>query len=396
MKKVLLSLAAAVLVFTGCGKKVDRLEEFKTAFSKIESAEMKIEAKMGLEQDGMNVDVNIPMTMKVSEKGLYVKLEKNTFIEQNIELYGLIEKEKMTLYIPSIDEESNVIENAKIRTIENSTYSIIDAVRMQYMENLLSVDGGEVPLNGNVKDLKISGEHAISGTWYIDNTQTSTTRGIIVTGVKFDSMMDYTCSNGKVENWGETTQKITFNDEYKVVCSKDDNVDEKVTMKLELDLNDENFKDFTENLDEAKVEMRDLNKYLTDKVIVFVEEKDGLDYYQFVINDDLLKKIAEDNDEEYENVNMEIKFDVYIDSKTKTLSKIEFDLKEFFNDYMNSDLADEESLEDFDVYSEMIKTLLFTIEFKNVNNTTITIPQDVIDNAVDISGLLDMDSLSEY
>ena len=279
MKKVLLSLAAAVLVFTGCGKKVDRLEEFKTAFSKIESAEMKIEAKMGLEQDGMNVDVNIPMTMKVSEKGLYVKLEKNTFIEQNIELYGSIEKEKMTLYIPNFDEEFNIKEGF---------------------------------------------------------------------------------------------------------------------MKLELDLNDEDFKDFTENLDEAKVEMKDLNKYLTDKVIVFVEEKDGLDYYQFVINDDLLKKIAEDNDEEYENVNMEIKFDVYIDSKTKTLSKIEFDLKEFFNDYMNSDLADEETLEDFDVYAEMIKTLLFTIEFKNVNNTTITIPQDVIDNAVDISGLLDMDSLSEY
>ena len=279
MKKVLLSLAAAVLVFTGCGKKVDRLEEFKTAFSKIESAEMKIEAKMGLEQDGMNVDVNIPMTMKVSEKGLYVKLEKNTFIEQNIELYGSIEKEKMTLYIPNFDEEFNIKEGF---------------------------------------------------------------------------------------------------------------------MKLELDLNDEDFKDFTENLDEAKVEMKDLNKYLTDKVIVFVEEKDGLDYYQFVINDDLLKKIAEDNDEEYENVNMEIKFDVYIDSKTKTLSKIEFDLKEFFNDYMNSDLADEESLEDFDVYAEMIKTLLFTIEFKNINNTTITIPQDVIDNAVDISGLLDMDSLSEY
>ena len=279
MKKVLLSLAAAVLVFTGCGKKVDRLEEFKTAFSEIESAEMKIEAKMGLEQDGMSVDASIPMTMKVSEKGLYVKLEKNTFIEQNIELYGSIEKEKMTLYIPNFDEEFNIKEGF---------------------------------------------------------------------------------------------------------------------MKLEFDLNDEDFKDFTENLDEAKVEMKDLNKYLTDKVIVFVEEKDGLDYYQFVINDDLLKKIAEDNDEEYENVNMEIKFDVYIDSKTKTLSKIEFDLKEFFNDYMNSDLADEESLEDFDVYAEMIKTLLFTIEFKNVNNTTITIPQDVIDNAVDISGLLDMDSLSEY
>ena len=268
MKKVLLSLAAAVLIFTGCGKKVDRLEEFKTAFSSIKSAEVKMEAKMSLEQEGMNVDVNIPMTMKVSEKGVYAKLEKNTFIEQDIELYGSIEKEKVTLYIPSFDEEFNIGEGF---------------------------------------------------------------------------------------------------------------------MKLELDLNDESLKDYTEGLDEVKEE--DVDKYLTDKVIVFVEEKDGLDHYQVVINDELLEQIAKDNNEEFEKTNMEIKFDVYIDSKTKTLSKIEFDFKDLI-----AKVAETGELEDEDFDLEMIKTFLFTIEFKNVNNTTVTIPQSVIDNATSLSGSEDVET----
>ena len=268
MKKVLLSLAAAVLVFTGCGKKVDRLEEFKTAFSSVKSAEVRMEVKASLAQDGMNVDVNIPMTMKVSEKGVYAKLEKNTFIEQDIELYGSIEKEKVTLYIPSFDEEFNIGEGF---------------------------------------------------------------------------------------------------------------------MKLELDLNDESLKDYTEGLEEVKEE--DVDKYLTDKVIVFVEEKDGLDHYQVVINDELLEQIAKDNNEEFEKTNMEIKFDVYIDSKAKTLAKIEFDFKDLI-----AKVAETGELEDEDFDLEMIKTFLLTIEFKNVNNTTVTIPQSVIDNATSLSGSNDVDT----
>ena len=268
MKKVLLSLAAAVLVFTGCGKKVDRLEEFKTAFSSIKSAEVKMEAKMSLEQEGMNVDVNIPMTMKVSENALYAKLEENILIAEPIELYSSFNNEKVTLYIPSFDEEFNIGEGF---------------------------------------------------------------------------------------------------------------------MKLELDLNDESLKDYTEGLDEVKEE--DVDKYLTDKVIVFVEEKDGLDHYQVVINDELLEQIAKDNNEEFEKTNMEIKFDVYIDSKAKTLAKIEFDFKDLI-----AKVAETGELEDEDFDPEMIKTFLLTIEFKNVNNTTVTIPQSVIDNATSLSGSNDVET----
>ena len=91
----------------------------------------------------------------------------------------------------------NVIENAKLKALENSTYGLIDAVRMQYMENLMNSTDGTVALSGNVTDLTVSGEQPSAGTWTITNTKDAAdgTRGIAVTGVVFQSMKDYTCAN---------------------------------------------------------------------------------------------------------------------------------------------------------------------------------------------------------
>ena len=106
----------------------------------------------------------------------------------------------------------NVIENAKLKALENSTYGLIDAVRMQYMENLMNSTrdcdpdgnpaittncGGVVDLTGSVTDLTVSGEQPSAGTWTITNTKDAAdgTRGIAVTGVVFQSMKDYTCAN---------------------------------------------------------------------------------------------------------------------------------------------------------------------------------------------------------
>ena len=114
----------------------------------------------------------------------------------------------------------NVIENAKIKAMENSTYGLIDAVRMQYMESLLNDVDGTVDLTGSVTTLTVSGEHPTAGNWYIDSAKASTTRGIVVTGVQFASMDGYTCSNGSVSGWGTAQQAITFNTGYKVVCAK--------------------------------------------------------------------------------------------------------------------------------------------------------------------------------
>ena len=89
----------------------------------------------------------------------------------------------------------NVIENAKIKSLENSCYGVIDAVRTKYAEGLLNSKNGLVDLTGDVADLTIAGEHPYMGTWTIDNSKDSDERGIKIEGVKFASMKNYTCYN---------------------------------------------------------------------------------------------------------------------------------------------------------------------------------------------------------
>ncbi len=117
----------------------------------------------------------------------------------------------------------NVIENAKLKALENSCYGVIDAVRTQYAENLLNSENGKVTLSGDVDDLTLSGEHPYYGTWEIDNLSTSTERGIKIQNVKFKSMKNYTCSN--VDSNGLITNKIN--------CIKDaiDEVNPTITPK---------------------------------------------------------------------------------------------------------------------------------------------------------------------
>ena len=108
----------------------------------------------------------------------------------------------------------NVIENAKIKSLENSCYGVIDAVRTKYAEGLLNSTDGTVDLGGttdNVLDLTVSGEKPIQGTWTIDNTKNSDERGIKIVEVKFASMKNYTCSN--VDENDKITSKVT--------CEKD-------------------------------------------------------------------------------------------------------------------------------------------------------------------------------
>ena len=119
----------------------------------------------------------------------------------------------------------NVIENAKLKSLENSCYGVIDAVRTKYAEGLLNSEDGTIDLDGNVTDLSVSGEHPIAGTWKIDNSKNSVDRGIRIEGVKFASMKDYTCTN--VDENGEITGKVN--------CEKDgpDEVQPTITPKNE-------------------------------------------------------------------------------------------------------------------------------------------------------------------
>ena len=114
----------------------------------------------------------------------------------------------------------NVIENAKIKSLENSCYGVIDAVRTNYSENLLNSTreckdendkncGGKIETNGNVEELTVAGEQPSGGSWVIVNDpKAENGRGIQITDVTFDSMKGYFCSNDL------TTGKVK--------CEKDD------------------------------------------------------------------------------------------------------------------------------------------------------------------------------
>ena len=101
----------------------------------------------------------------------------------------------------------NVIENAKIKSLENSCYGVIDAVRTKYAEGLLNLNQ---ITNGNVNELTVSGEKPIDGTWTIDNSKDSEQRGIKIDNVRFSSMKDYACSNDL--ETGKVSCKKTYKD----------------------------------------------------------------------------------------------------------------------------------------------------------------------------------------
>ena len=101
----------------------------------------------------------------------------------------------------------NVIENAKLKSLENSCYGVIDAVRTKYAEGLLNSENGTVKLSGNVTEITVSGEQPIEGTWEIDNSSDSNNRGIKIKDVKFASMKDYICTN--VNSDGTINSKVT-------------------------------------------------------------------------------------------------------------------------------------------------------------------------------------------
>ena len=134
----------------------------------------------------------------------------------------------------------NVIENAKIKSLENSCYGVIDAVRTNYSENLLNSTreckdendkncGGKIETNGNVKELTVAGEQPSGGSWVIVNDpKAENGRGIQITDVTFDSMKGYFCSNdlttGKVkcEKGNKTQTELTFKE--KVLGENNSNI----------------------------------------------------------------------------------------------------------------------------------------------------------------------------
>ena len=122
----------------------------------------------------------------------------------------------------------NVIENAKIKSLEKSCYGVIDAVRTKYAEGLLNLNK---ITTGDVNELTVAGEKPIAGTWTIYNSKDSVEKGIKIEGVKFASMKDYVCTN--VNSDGTINSNVT--------CTKENDVSSEPILKEKLlGINDSN------------------------------------------------------------------------------------------------------------------------------------------------------------
>lgn len=140
--------------------------------------------------------------------------------------------------------------------------------------------------------------------------------------------------------------------------------------------------DEVKNIEQEKVNFKDL---LTENNFKYIGEENSLDHYQLILDDTFYKNLYSeiddfDLDEEYLNQikNQKYYIDIYLNSKDN-LEKIVLD----FSNFMETDEFDK---------------LLVTIEFKDLNNTIISIPQEVINSAIDINDYYknSWDSLYNY
>jgi len=126
-----------------------------------------------------------------------------------------------------------------------------------------------------------------------------------------------------------------------------------------------------------------LNKFeLTDvidkKHFVYVEEVDELNHYELIIDQELIDKLKEYNEEESTEI-MElekaIKVDFYI-SKSNDISKIELDM---------SDVLTEE---------DFVSNLILSLELKDLNKTKVEIPNEALNAVTDLETYIENNSIS--
>ena len=287
----------------------------------------------------------------------------------------------------------NVIENAKLKSLENSCYGIIDGVRTKYAEGLLNSIDGTVKLKGNVTEITVSGEQPIAGTWEIDNSSDSDNRGIKIKDVKFGSMKDYTCTN--VNSDGTINSKVT--------CTKGGSED-----IVETDLSCFDYEKATvlevdeTNCPDAMVSLAEITKTEAENFCNGTGQFDNLtindllktddeEELQFYIDEGILKK-SETNDitingykcYEGNSGNLPTITDIVIPSNTKTINKMAFALMNITS--VNFDKAKNlSSILDGAFYFDKITnltipdsvTIISDSAFANNQLTNVTIPNGV-------------------
>lgn len=271
MKKYFNIILVCLLFITGCGKKETSVEVLnKVLTNETESSSVTVKASIDfeMEQDGMNIDLPLSLTMKVdTENGkngnMMFELADNPFIGK-LEMYANIKEEEMTMYMPS---------------------SIIDLmVGLENTEN----------------------------KWII--------------------------------------QKETIEKEEETEFS----------------------------LDEYKKEVSKIMEVVKEDDFVFIEKTDGTSHYQLKITADLVKRILEKMEEEYDSsldemLKEEIVLDMYI--KDYMITKIEFDMTKVLKS-----ISEEIEEDSFDM--QAIKKLTLSVEAVDYDKTIVTIPEEVKNQAI--------------
>lgn len=130
--------------------------------------------------------------------------------------------------------------------------------------------------------------------------------------------------------------------------------------------------DFEESLE--KIKNLDYKKVIGEN-FVYVDSNEGINHYQLTLNDALVQRLATELGQEIDKMEGEIKLHVYISQEYYNITKITTDLKDML--VANADEEDVETI------NESIEEFSLSFEFKNINNTNVTMPEEIRNNAVE-------------
>lgn len=143
---------------------------------------------------------------------------------------------------------------------------------------------------------------------------------------------------------------------------------------------------YENKIKESESELKDIDvkEVITSENFALLDEENGIKHYLLIVNNDLLKRLENELDIESEKLTKEIEIDIYINKASK-ITKIEADLTPMISSFS-------EAMKDFTDgidLKEIIKEFSVTIDFKNYNDTYVTIPDYVIDNAIPMDGVIE-------
>lgn len=113
-----------------------------------------------------------------------------------------------------------------------------------------------------------------------------------------------------------------------------------------------------------------LDEYVKEEDLKYIDSDGNIKHYQLTVNQELLDKLNSESEEKI-SLKSDIIVDYYINTKTYDSFKMVIDIK---------DIISKIDIEDIDYSS--LEELSITVEFKNFDNVTVTLPNT--DNAITI------------